>query len=300
MNAQKEKSSYLRTVQLWPKSGIFSPEEWLSNFCDKDTPFAMRLLDGFTFYSSELVESMFKSSFLNLSQYTIKNKEDFKLASRSWSTFIDNIIVVRVTGEKPNDTDSGYTFSRMARDILNIPQERILSPESALEYIARGNTCDVVFVDDFVGSGQQFVTLWDRIYKILGNETSFFNISCLRTDINFYYCPVICTEYGMNTIYSKCRNIKISTAHIFGEQQSLLSANSSIWRDDMRTSGPEFLERVSITAGIPDKDGDVGCWRGFHKLGLALAFEHGCPDATVPLFYHSSKTWKPLIKRGTL
>jgi len=300
MNGQKGKSSYLRTVQLWPKSGIFSPEEWLSNFTQNDIPFALRLLEGFTFYSSELVKTMFKSSFLNISQDVIKNKESFKAASRSWSYFLDNIIVVRVTGERPNDTDSGYTFSRMARDVLNIPQERILSPEDALKYISSGNTCDIVFVDDFVGSGQQFIELWKRQYNAYGNITSFLDVSCFKSDVKFFYCPVICTQYGMTNIYKQCRNITISAAHIFGEQQSLLSENSSIWRDDMKAIGPAFLERISLEAGIPDNNGDVGCWRGFHKLGLALAFEHGYPDATVPIFYHSSDKWKPLIKGGAL
>src|SRR5947208_14205280 len=42
----------------------------------------------------------------------------------SWRAFVDSVIVTRVTGEIPSDTDSGYTFARKARQLLGIPEER--------------------------------------------------------------------------------------------------------------------------------------------------------------------------------
>jgi len=36
---------------------------------------------------------------------------------------------------------------------------------------------------------------------------------------------------------------------------------------------------------------------GFHNLGLGVAFEHSVPDATLPVFWHSSDDWKPLRRR---
>jgi hypothetical protein len=49
---------------------------------------------------------------------------------------------------------------------------------------------------------------------------------------------------------------------------------------------------------MPDTDGAVvNDWQGFHKLGLALAFQHCVPDATLPLFYWEHNEWHPLIRR---
>jgi len=287
---------------LWPKKANFDPAAWMSNFNISERPLAQRLLEGFTFFSDELVKQMFRSAFLNLSSLIVSHKDGYESARREWSTFVDSMIVVRVTGEIPSDADSGFAFSRHARDILMLPEERIASPSSALNYLVAGGTGNVLFVDDFVGSGNQFCDTWERIYATSSGEISFKGLSSQSScNASFFYCPVICTELGRENIHDRCGSVvRIVPAHFYGSRQSALSADSSIWRDDMRTEGPDFVRHASERAGIPDLDGKEGCWRGFYKLGLALAFSHGYPDATLPLFYTDANGWKPLLRKGTL
>lgn len=297
-----ERWRYFVTTGLWPKRGNFDPSSWMSNFTKEEQPLALRLLEGFTFFSDELVRQMFRSAFVSLSQHVVQSKDSRAKAQGEWLAFIERLVVVRITGEVPRDADSGFTFARMARDILEIDESRIVSPEIALDCFSRGWDGNVLFVDDFVGSGNQFCDTWERPYKT-GNGCLSFSDLCAQsgTNIAFYYCPVICTELGKRNIDSRCSGaVNIRPAHFYGARQSTLSADSSIWRDDMRSEGPEFVREASRRAGIPDRDGGEGCWRGFHKLGLALAFSHGYPDATVPLFYHSADGWNPLIKTGAL
>lgn len=37
--------------------------------------------------------------------------------------------------------------------------------------------------------------------------------------------------------------------------------------------------------------------KGFNKQGLAIAFEHGTPDAIPALFYWETEDWTPLINK---
>lgn len=296
-----ERWKYFVDVQLWPKRANFDPAGWMENFTADEIPYALRLLEGFTYFSQDLVPQMFRSAFLNLSQIIVKQKFDLQSAKSEWAAFINSAIIVRVTGETPNDSDSGFAFARYARDFLNIPEHHILSPEDAIK---RFNFCtegNVIFVDDFVGSGNQFIETWQRPYPLSGPSYSFeeLNLSA-KGKIGFYYCPVICTELGRSNIATDCPNVKIIPAHFYGSAQSAISPDSSIWRDDMQNEGPEFVRMASLRAGIPDLNGDVGCWRGFHKLGLALAFSHGWPDATLPLFYSTANNWRPLLRKGVL
>jgi hypothetical protein len=47
---------------------------------------------------------------------------------------------------------------------------------------------------------------------------------------------------------------------------------------------------------MPDENGNnVNDWQGFHRLGLALAFEHGAPDATIAMLRWNANNWQPLI-----
>ncbi|UVM21164.1 hypothetical protein [Pseudomonas wadenswilerensis] len=296
-----DKWRYMVTTGLWPKKGNFDPIGWCSNFNNDELPLALRLLEGFTFFADELVKQMFRSAFLNVSQHIITDKNDINKARQQWASFVDSLVVVRVTGEIPRDADSGFAFSRLARDVLLLNEERIVSPEIALEYIAQGNRPNILFVDDFVGSGNQFVDTWEREYRI-GNYAISFKAAqhALGNSVKFIYCPVVCTELGRGNINQNCQGVNIIPAHFYSTRQSALSNDSAIWRDDMRTEGPEFVKTVSMRAGIPDTGGGEDCWRGFHKLGLALAFAHGCPDATLPIFYSQKNDWKPLIKKGAL
>lgn len=297
-----ERWRYMVAAGLWPKKANFDPAAWMSNFSYDEQPIAQRLLEGFTFFSDELVKQMFRSAFLNLSALVVLNKNVYADAKTQWACFVDSMLVVRVTGETPNDTDSGFTFARLARDILMLSEQQIVAPDKALELLARGYKGNILFVDDFVGSGNQFCDTWKRLYSTNIGWFSFKQLSeSLDCKVRFFYCPVICTELGRVNIQQGCGNmVHIVPAHFFGSQQSALSIDSSIWRDDMRTEGPDFVRTASNRAGIPNLNGNEGCYQGFHKLGLALAFAHGYPDATLPLFYHDANGWKPLIRKGTL
>lgn len=297
-----DKWRYMVTTGLWPKKGNFDPVGWCSNFTQEELPFALRLLEGFTFFADELVKQMFRSAFLSVSQTVVTDKNDLSSARCQWTSFVESLVVVRVTGEVPTDADSGFAFSRLARDVLLLDEGRIVAPETAVNYLASGGMANILFVDDFVGSGNQFSDTWKRPYPVAGGGTSSFKeiYASIGGAVRFLYCPVICTELGRGNIARDCGGVEIIPAHFYTSRQSAISDDSAIWRDDMRTDGPEFVRSVSTRIGIPDNDGGEGCWRGFHKLGLALAFSHGFPDATLPIFYSQLNGWKPLIKKGAL
>ncbi|WP_215410254.1 hypothetical protein [Janthinobacterium sp. JC611] len=293
-----ERWQYLVQVGLWPKKSIFDPVGWMSNFEDKEIKLALRLLEGFTYFSHELMAQMFRTAFLSLSQVVVTDKSDYLGAQQQWQSFVDSVLIVRVTGEIPNDSDSGYIYARLARTKLGIPEDRIVTHENASILMTHGSPpCNIVFVDDFVGSGRQFIETWKRPNNVAGIEASFEQISKLAgLTGRFYYCPVICTEEGKKNIERDCPTVKIVPAHFYDSRHSALSTDSEIWRKDMSSEGPEFVREVSFRAGLRDLNGEQGCWQGFQKLGLALGFNEYAPDATLPIFTTTINGWKPLIR----
>jgi len=287
-------------AQLWPRAARFDPKGWLENFDATDQKYAIRLLEGFTYFADDLVAALFRSAFQNLSQLVVQNKDNYFAASSQWTQFLESAIVVRVEGHNSSDADSGFIFTRMARDRLGVQEGQLLSPAKALEHLRAKPRGNVIFVDDFVGSGEQFEHTWRKVHQLPNFAYVSFK-SLVNTigsgSVGFYYCPLICTEIGRDHIAATCPLVKVVPAHVLPETYSALSSKSVIWRDDMQSDGPLFVERASAKAGIPYREGQEGCWTGYRRLGLALAFEHGWPDAVLPIFTHQENGWKPLLKK---
>jgi hypothetical protein len=285
--------------QLWPAQPRMDPEGWLGNFRDEELPFALRLLDSFIYYSEALCDQLLYASFQSLSRSTRSVDSSFAASISSWRAFVDRVIITYVTGERPNVTDSGFLFARKARQLLGIDQDRILSPDRALQELVRNGPRPVVFVDDFVGSGNQFTGTWARRYVIPGGSPiSFREYAAVQPWARFAYCPLICTEYGMDRIQRDCHGVNLNPAHVLPASYSAVSDESVVWPPHMKADGIEMVRCASARAGIPDTAGaDEQDWQGFHCLGLTLAFFHSVPDATLPLFYWEENGWTPLLRR---
>jgi hypothetical protein len=292
------KHRYFVNVQLWPLEAKLDVHGWLENFDSLEEPYAITLLNGFTYYSRLLTERLFFASIANLSQIVLPYKRSFLRARSDWRDFISQAYFVRVTGEQPSDTDSGYIFSRMARQEAGIPEERIVTPDAVIGQLLLDPSISVVFMDDFVGSGNQFITLWHRADNVPGRRaTSFSALAKTLARPSFYYCPLVCTSHGLREIHLKCNSVHVCPTHLMDDRYNALSTDSIIWPSDAREAGQRFVAEASRRAGIRDEGGGVNDWRGFHKLGLTIAFEHGPPDATLPLFYWEENGWRPLVRR---
>lgn len=91
----------------------------------------------------------------------------------------------------------------------------------------------------------------------------------------------------------------LNPTHIVGESYNVLSPLSGFWPASLQPDAQSVIKGASLRAGLPDTDGnDVNDWQGFHKLGLAIGFWNGIPDATLPIFYWENNGWKPLMRRS--
>ena len=290
------KCAYFMRTQLWPRETAIDPQGWLSNFHVSELSHAAHLLNAFMYFASPLVKEMFASSFQSLSRSIAGSGDSLVTLQGSWRTLIARSLITYVTGEVESPTDSGHIFARLVRDYLGIPETQIRAPKEVLQSLLDNGPRPVIFVDDFVGSGLQFATTWNRQYSLnCGIMQSFKNLAAIQT-AQFFYASVMATNDGFSLIRKACPEVVLSTAHELHPRYSLLHPECFLWPDSLRPTAVDFLRTASLRAGIPDSDGNhVDDWQGFHKLGLAIAFEHGTPDATVAILRWKSNGWHPLI-----
>ena len=279
------KCEYFSSIGIWPNKTVLDPEPWLDNFLAEEVEHAHYLLNSFMYFAPILVDQIFSASIRTIGRLMTRDQ---------WEEFLGSVLVTLVTGEEPNVTDSGHLFARKAR-YLGIPEERIISPGQACDQIQRGFNGAVVFVDDLVGSGSQFIATWRRAYRT--PYESFMALAPI-TRAKFYYCPAFCTQFGLNRINCNCPEVTVSPGIFIPDNYGALAPDSIVWPSRLKSTAEEFLRSASARAGIPDTGGTTpNDWRGFAALGLTIAFENSVPDATLPITYWEQNGWRPLMRR---
>jgi hypothetical protein len=177
-----------------------------------------------------------------------------------------------------------------------MPESHLLTPTDALKAALDGFDGPIIFVDDFAGSGDQFLSTWRRRHEIIGHGRYAFSDLPIKENQLFVYCNAILTEHGRGIISSACPTLVLATGNLIPETYNWTSSTSILWPKDEQAQGIDFIRRVSATLGLGDDNGGERDWRGYHKLGLGIAFEHSTPDATLPIF-HWSEGWNPLVRR---
>lgn len=279
--------------QLWPGSDDLDSEGWLKNFDASEMPYALTLLNHFVYCPRKFVTTLVRAAIHDLSREFTRNATTLATGKHAWKQAFDEIVVTRVTGENPNPTDSSYQFVRLARQHAGIPEGRIVEPDVLAPALLRSKGKIVVFLDDFVGSGNQFNDTWARLYASPQGKISFEKIHALGLGHRFTYLPLVATSYGIGRIRDRFPTVDLRPTHVLGDEYNCLHAKCSIWTPELKPHVVSVLKNASDRAGIPTAD-----WDGFHHLGLALAFEGSTPDATLPLFYWNQNGWRRLVMRA--
>lgn len=281
-------------LAIWPR-GKIEYRGWLQNFERADRPLAVQMLSRFTFLSHALVDRLFVSAFHDVSNYVGRRGEDFPTRQARWQAFCDQAIVVPVMGERPNPSDSGWGFARKARQLLGIAEGKLMQPQEAVEAIANGSTAPVVFVDDFVGSGDQFLRTWRRKHETAVGTRSFAQLSGA---LPVFYCNVFMTQYGRDRITLNAPTVRLLTGNMIPLDHNHARCDSVIWPAGQVTNGIRLARRIGHSLGYNAINGGLRDWRGYHRLGLGVAMEDSVPDANLPLFFEDANGWQPLVRRS--
>jgi hypothetical protein len=274
---------------VWPGSVVLNWRGWLSNFQTDELRFARCLLEAFCYFGRTQTEALLRAAFHGLSREVAVGAGSPAAATTEWRQFLAKAVITFVEGERPSPTDSGYTFARRARDRLGIPERRVVFPQRALELGLSDPSQPIVFIDDLVGSGEQFCKTWLRKHSDLSNAS--FGVAALT---NVWYVPLIASWKGAERIARIAGSVRLRPAHLLSEEYSAVSDKSIIWPNGAHVEARSFVESASQRAGYNPGD----AW-GFHRLGMAVAVDDTIPDFSLPLFYSTRNGWVPLMRRAS-
>ena len=281
-------------THLWPSRQTLDASAWLKNFLPEERPFALNMLNVFLYYNDDMVNALFFAAFHQLSATITASTTSLSQAAHAWSAFIRTVLVTYVEDDPSNPTDSGVLFARKARQILRIPETQITTPVAALRALITNPSQPLLLVDDFLGSGEQIAAAWNRPYSI-ENATTYSLSAAAAAGAYIAYVPIVATQSGLAHIQPQCDGLHIHPTHVLNDEYSLASPASIMWPANLKPEAPNFLFTASNRAGIVKELGPH--WKGFRGLALPLAFSHGVPDGTLPLYYWERNGWIPLLSR---
>lgn len=283
-----EKIEYFTDINLWPRT--VQPKRWLENFTEEERPFAIHLLNSFTHFNQDIIDQLFASSFQLLSCEVVPEAVPFDEVARAWADFRSRVLITPVSGETPSPADSGYLYASKARDILRVDETQLVSHADALKEVVADATRPVVFVDDFVGSGQQILHHWERPLIVNGTTLSF-SVAAKAGMGPAYYCCALATDYGLARINTAGIPLTVRAGNTLPNNASAVATDSLVWPEVDRAKGVAFLGQANTRAGITSNA------MGFHRLGLTVGIEGRVPDATLPIFLWDQNDWIPLFRR---
>ncbi|MCT2175836.1 phosphoribosyltransferase-like protein [Dietzia cinnamea] len=283
---------FLSAIGHWPKiPSQVNPERWLNDFDDEDALHAESLLESLIFFSQEQTTKLTTSLFHALSGEVTSTQRGYAARRSSWEQFIEKCFITYPTGEVPHPADSGHAFIRLARQQLGFPESRLKFPEHVVEELYRGTRNPIVMVDDFAGSGDQFLKTWHRSYTMDDGQTASFHTVAKDAPVEVFYLPAVATQYAIDRIEDAARGVHVRTAHVLSERYSAVHPDSVVFPEELRANARDFLARASKRAGIDDE-------LGWNNLALVIAFDHSVPNATLPIIWSDTPTWNPLLRRS--
>jgi hypothetical protein len=239
-------------------------QEWLSQFDNGDKDTAARLLDAVEFISAEQLHAAFRSLLANLPGW-----HSDPLSRRGKFAF------VAFSSSAGESGDSMLHEFRLANNLNHRHFDTLFIGRSDLLRSGLGADDTVVFLDDFVGTGNQAVTAWQSMFQELTSQIG-----------NIYFVTVSAYQIGSERI-RKETSMQLLT-------HRSLKFKDNLFHDDCKHFSTREKSRLLHYCGIASPDHP----RGFGNCGLVLVLYHQCPNNTLAALHATSRNWIPLFPRS--
>lgn len=282
-------------MAVWPAGEKLKPKKWLQNFSPGEKEHALYLLNNFCYFNPDICTALLKSVIVNLS-LTLDRKERISEMQSDWQQMLMDTIFIPAIGENHNVTDSGYAISSYLRRELKIDQSQIFTVDDLYGSAHTGTfqkMKNIVFFDDFIGSGNQFMTMYGEEFEVDTDWEMPIQEKCNSLNLKPHFCTLLGSRFGVDRVLEKFPELSLNVAHILEPNSSPFHSDNLIWPEHLKSTSLDFMETTSKRAGIPDAE-----IKGYFDLGLSVAFEWTIPDATLPLFRWQSKTWSALMEKS--
>lgn len=287
-----ERAEELINAGIWEGLDGVRVRTWMQNFeTAEEQYFAACVLDALIYRPNSqtvaMMEQMLERVLPDLTRLDPppRGVVDWSEALRASSKEGDHRIrIVPVIRDNDPPTKSGPLMARIYRRRLRVNDHWMIWPWQLREAIEKG-VKTVLFIDDFLGAGTQFVSF-----------TQVFKIGEILKDVYAVYAPLVAHSQGIKHIRDHLSAVKVCAVEILESRYGLFAPDSMYFHDGKNSPScaKRFYEDL-IKRRLPDVEERYR--EGWGKLQLAYAFEHAVPNNCLPILWHQTVKWNPLFER---
>ncbi|MFT3987253.1 hypothetical protein [Aestuariivirga sp.] len=242
-----------------PNSGEIS--SWLLRFGKKDRDVACRMLDHVEVVSEIEIQKAYKSCASKIPGWSSIKKNN---GSR---TFIVGF------GKAGESGDAMVRLFREANGLSNKKFDHLFCAASELPGKLLTAFDNVIFVDDFSGSGKQIQEVWPVLEELIASEAKCYLILTAMTTV------------AKNRV-SKIKRLKIVVGKVIKNNKNIFDAGCDIFSSKEK-------ERILAYCRIADKRNP----KGFGECGLLYVLSHKTPNNSIPILHANHAKWIGLFPR---
>jgi hypothetical protein len=184
---------------------------------------------------------------------------------------------------------SGIQYARMYSQVASIKAENVSSFQEIAQKIEKNTDVQVlVFIDDFVGTGNSALNGIKELEKIHGDTLRERKIMIHFVAVTGFDAALQNLETELATIDL---NIKIYICDLIGDEERCFSKKNTIFSNEQaREQAKSMLLDYStkLWSKFP---------LGYNDGQCLVVFEYNCPNNSLPILWSTEKDWIPLFKR---
>lgn len=285
---------------FWSKPKMKELHYWLANFkTDEEKYCALKLLDRFVYYSEEDIvhlmkygidEKILKRHLLRIEQennFIVSNKEIIDIKNE----FFNNLYFIKL--DTGNPSPSSEAMLRHLKIDLGFPESNILDIWNLKSQVL-SNCHNLIILDDFIGSGTQIRNFWNTGKINLDGEEILLNeLKVKFPKLSIEYFCLVCTQEGYDNFkyddgIGIRTDLRITYSEILSNKFKVFSKDSLYFEKLEMEYCKNLLQDLCLENDIP--------LLGYESLDYAIAFHHGIPDCSLPLFYRAGDKWNYLFR----
>lgn len=296
-----DKISRFIELRKWDKVSLRSKREWVSNFTGEGEPlFAYHLLNRFVYYSDAEIRAL-TGRLLSLLRRDVMVGHFKKHRNILPESELNNLlneaqkgtVFTYVLGENGRPCGSGVPMLNHFRGI-GVPESQTIFHYEILKEILLHNKDTIVLVDDFIGTGTQAANFWTLPqYESPwgGGKLSLQELAEESSSLTFYYLALVGSSDGIEYLREVAPDLRVIVSEVLTNEYSVFGDESLFWRSvGERDEYLRLYDTICSRVGIDNEF-------GYGDLSLALAFSHGIPDNSLPIFFWDENGWNPLFRR---
>lgn len=236
--------------------------QWLSQFDPEDLESIVPLIEHFKYYSSEDVFHLLEVLYRKLLTEVELNVE------QTW--FVPSGYVAK----------SGDAIAYFFRRSNNLPDDAFIRAADLNENLLNQRHT-VVFLDDFIGSGQLLLQTENEVVARLARVKN----------TRFIYAAMVGYQRGIQRSEDDAY-LRVCVSETLGSDAEPFSEASEVFPDRVKRQQAEtVVKKYAERCGSKNPLG-YGSTQGL------ISFFFGTPNNTLPIFWRSAPSWLPLLPHG--